>query len=378
MDLSKFITPTTLNNIVPQKLQTEGENFDTTDLIYLDSCDDVIAQPKDRIISPTDYAKIGKDLILSDSEIGALNKRSCPVYLRSNYLNYIGDCVDIIDEDGYVEKGTNNVHGYGICPSLHLDLQAVLSEIKNQPDMFSISSVKTDGFEQYHTIEFGEYPKSYVGRCKNIELEQLFKKGKISETGKTYSDFNIDYDNDYNCYFTPNSKKVYYYKGQKYVRVTSNFDMDEFMSGEDDAEYKGKNFIDDKGYSVDYFKEHGNIGLWVKVKPIVWKIKNWDELPREINPNGTGTAKYIDVRTEEAIMSGIPFDSTTWKDSPVRAYLNGYELSKNITSKSSLQGSSFLKDAFSVEMTKSRISRKKHLPKKNNIKSFSNEQDRTL
>lgn len=78
--------------------------------------------------------------------------------------------------------------------------------------------------------------------------------------------------------------------------------------------------------------------MWAEVQPIKWKIKNWDELPRSINPNGNGTAKTIYVKSEEGIMSGIPFypeygetEHTMWQNSPLRAIFNGYDLHEELS-----------------------------------------------
>lgn len=42
---------------------------------------------------------------------------------------------------------------------------------------------------------------------------------------------------------------------------------------------------------------------WFKVEPIIWIIRNWEDLPTVINPRGNGTAKYIDLKSEEGIMT---------------------------------------------------------------------------
>ena len=45
---------------------------------------------------------------------------------------------------------------------------------------------------------------------------------------------------------------------------------------------------------------------WFKVELIIWIIRNWEDLPTVINPRGNGTAKYIDLKSEEGIMT-LPF-----------------------------------------------------------------------
>ncbi len=91
-------------------------------------------------------------------------------------------------------------------------------------------------------------------------------------------------------------------------------------------------------FDGEYEPETGEVS-WAVVEPIVWNVRNWDDLPREINPKGTGKAKFIDIQTEEGILSGLPFyprcgdekgRDTMWQNSVIRAYLNGYNLHKEI------------------------------------------------
>ena len=68
------------------------------------------------------------------------------------------------------------------------------------------------------------------------------------------------------------------------------------------------------------------------MEPITWIIKNWESLPKEINPEGSGEAQAIELQTLEAINNGIPFcrvfrsNGAVWKDSIVRGYLNGLNI----------------------------------------------------
>lgn len=110
------------------------------------------------------------------------------------------------------------------------------------------------------------------------------------------------------------------YGGKKYVRVISK-------KYDNDSEYKDKTKAPEDGTP-----------MWAEVQPIKWKIKNWDELPRSINPIGNGTAKTIYVKSEEGIMSGIPFypeygktEHTMWQNSPLRAIFNGYDLHEELS-----------------------------------------------
>lgn len=87
---------------------------------------------------------------------------------------------------------------------------------------------------------------------------------------------------------------------------------------------------------------------------------NWDELPKEINPDGTGTAKTIEVISHSALLSGSYDD--IWQNSAIRAYLNGYNLHKEIDggngnklyknpTNHDFEGQGFLQEAFGISQT---------------------------
>lgn len=192
---------------------------------------------------------------------------------------------------------------------MRLNLSSIISARSASRDNFKVSTVTNErGDELYHTIEFGEYPKTYVGERLNAELEKAymyFEMGAVKPTGKKYTgrideSGNVVYHDEFE------------FRGQKYVRV-------KILNKEDGSFYSDGSKISS---SDDSF-------AWVKVEPITWKIRNWADMPREINPRGTGSAKYIDVRTEEAIAT-LPFypndrdnNITFWQNSTVRGYLNG-------------------------------------------------------
>ena len=119
--------------------------------------------------------------------------------------------------------------------------------------------------------------------------------------------------------------------------------------------------------------------MWVRVEPIVWKIQNWSELPKEINPNGNGVAEYIELVTEQAIIAGMNFYPTEddenaelWQNSTIRGYLNGINVN-NIKSNGNLEfgaphggdfsSGGFLQEAFDCELEKTNIFSQKAISK---------------
>ena len=199
----------------------------------------------------------------------------------------------------------------GLCPALHLNLSSVISARSASRD-FKIEPFKDKGGKTlYYTIEFGSYPQDKAKEAQ--ELERLFNAHRLTPTGKTYT----GYMNDDGSF---QQNPEFEYGGKKYVRVISK-------KYNGNSEYKDKTKAPENGTP-----------MWVEVQPIKWKIKNWDELPRSINPIGNGTAKTIYVKSEEGIMSGIPFypeygktEHTMWQNSPLRAIFNGYDLHEELS-----------------------------------------------
>lgn len=259
------------------------------------------------------------------------------LWLRSAYNRYN---VNYVNGDGdWNNKYTNN-RNVGLCPSLHYHLPSDISarsalrffkEQKNRDESkeleFDIREVK-DTREKtiYHTLKICEYPKTKVDENLSQILESLYHRGKLKEgiscTGRWYScNGQKENDKDYAGKHSPEFE----YQGNRYVRVISHPNDEE--SRYSDGTETGKD---------------GTV-RWVKVEPISFKIINWDEMPKNINPRGNGRAKYFDLRAEEAITSNIPFypdekdqNSTMWQNSSVRGFFNGIDV-RNIQSNGNIE-----------------------------------------
>lgn len=303
MDISKFIIPTKLDDAYLRK------NISTQDLVYLDAKNEVEKfSDIERITYPTDYA-VMNGVFLSESGDKFSKRKSCYQWLRSapfsNYSQYFVNIIDHLGKFGAYNVSTNIE---GLCPSLHLNISSVISAQKKSNKFFNIYDIVNNRNKKEHIIQFGEYPKTFVGEKKNKELENLYSLNKLSSTGKTYTG-----RMDQNGAVISHSE--FEHEGQKYVRVLTKKNND------------GIEYCDGTRAPKD-----GTL-LWVKVEPIEWKIKNWDELPEEINPIGTGRAKYIDVKAKDTIIAGIPFhvnfgmeNCSMWQNSVIRAFLNSYDL----------------------------------------------------
>lgn len=259
-DLTRFIIPVELDNTDQNQIRGD-KSFETKDLVFLDSDDEIgDLSNEERITSPTDYA-IANGAFQWWQGVSRTGKKGTSAYwLRSAYSK---------NEADFVSKDGSRVNLYvkrtqlGVCPALHLNLPSIISARRASRDFGKIAHVKdTDGKVIYHTIEFGEYPKTKA--ANSDELEKLFQEHKISATGKKYVGHIEDAGTGK---FTENLE--YEYLGQKYVRVKNN------------------RFEEGNWYS-DGQKVPGDGYVWIKVEPIAWRIRNWDEMPTSINPKGNG------------------------------------------------------------------------------------------
>ena len=338
-DFRSYILPTTIGNTDENQRMGNSE-FDTTDLIYLDSFDeqyDGKKKDKERRISATDYAQMNNAYTF-DSYTTRTGKQTTRAWLRSASNRY--DVYSVIGNGDWTITYTD-YRLAGLCPSLHYHLPSDISArsalrfLKGQKnrdeseelEQFDIREVKdTTGKTIYHTLQIGEYAKTKVDENLNRTLESLYHGGKIQEgivcTGRWYS--SNGQKESYKDYAGKHSPE-FEYQGQRYARVVS------YPKGEEDRYSDG----------TPYGKQ-GTI-RWAKVEPISFVIKNWDEMPKSINPKGNGRAKYFDLRAEEAITSNIPFypngddqNSTMWQNSSIRGFFNGIDV-RNIGSNGNIE-----------------------------------------
>lgn len=332
MNYLDFIIPTVLDN-QDQNRSSVNKMFHTKDLVWVDSHGEVSYMSYgEKITYPTDYAVMNN---VAMCKRGLLKRKPCCIWFRDKKDKYYVWTLD--EEDDFIAACVD-IDYIGLCPAMHLDVSAIVSANKTNPKLFKIDK----GIVLGHTIEFGTYPKTYVGKRQNRELEALFASNSLRPTGKTYT----------GCiqYKQLGSNPEFEYEGQKYVRVQINA------------------FSDDSEYSDGTEKLENYSYCWVKVEPIVWNIRNWEDMPKEINPSGTGTAEYIDVRTAEAITAGIPFypndedkNCSMWRNSTIRGWLNGINVN-NIQTNGNTQftapsggdftgKNNFLNEAFDMELT---------------------------
>lgn len=331
-DLRSRIIPTTIEDTCEDK-DIGNKRFKITDLIYIDSYDEQYNGEKtdeERRISATDYAKMNNVYIYDNYETRT-GRHTVSAMLRCSSSR---GSIAYVYASGQMDRNSVSNDFWGLCPSLHykfpsdISAQSALRFLKNRQirdEMeefeFDIREVKdVRGKTIYHTLQIGEYPKTKVDESLSGTLESLYHGGKIKEgissTGRWYSC--NGQQEGYKDYAGKHSPE-FEYQGNRYVRVIS--------------------YPNDDGNRYSDGTMTGEIGTvrWVKVEPISFVIKNWDEMPKSINPEGRGKAKYFDLRAEEAIISNIPFypddddpNSIMWQNSCVRGFFNGIDV-RNIT-----------------------------------------------
>jgi hypothetical protein len=339
-ELKDFIVRTRLGN-TDENQNTGNSAFDTQDYVFFETYEEVKnINAEECYVYASDYA-VMNGAFLGGQERGPKDRQSTWHWLRSADSEFY---VNGVFNDGSLNSSLADIESAGLCPALHLNLASVISARSASRD-FKIEPFKDkSGKILYHTIEFGSYPQD---KAKNSsELERLFNAHKLTPTGKTYTGY-MKEDGSFQ------QNQEFEYSGKKYVRVISK-------KYDNDSEYKDKTKAPENGTP-----------MWAEVQPIKWKIKNWDELPRSINPNGKGTAKTIYVKSEEGIMSGIPFypeygetEHTMWQNSPLRAIFNGYDLHNELNNGNgnkrykaginyNFKGKGFLQEAFDSSFTRS-------------------------
>ena len=340
VNLKDYIVKTLLEN-TDENQCTGNPAFDTQDYVFLESYDEIKDLSDDqRIVYPSDYA-VMNGATLEWEKRGPKDRQPTWYWLRSAYSDE--DLVYRVFYEGSVINNVPHFKSAGLCPVLHLNLLSVISARCASSLAFKIEPFKDkSGKVLYHTIEFGSYPQDKARNSS--ELEKLYNAHRLTPTGKTYTGY-MKNDGSFE------QNKEFEYGDKKYVRVISK----KYVGFE--SEYIDKTEASENG-----------IPMWAEVQPIKWKIKNWDELPRSINPNGKGIAKTIYVKSEEALLSGIPFypengktQHTMWQNSPLRAIFNGYDLHEELNNGNgnneyksdinyNMKGKGFLREAFDISL----------------------------
>lgn len=272
--------------IVPTKNKNPKTGVETEDLIYVDSKLD------ERAGFATDWA-LGIKFCTNEG------RKFTPFdSLRSHIPVGKNKPAEMIDSINYY----GNELGFSpLCTQL--DAQMVIEAQKSENNFKIVPEKNRHTGKVNNVIEFGSYPNSHVGPILNSKLTALWEKNKLVPTGKEHA-----------CCVRPDRSfgfPEFEYKGEKFTFLVERYSVVNVK----DIDNEGK-----------IRKEEQKERLhWYRVEPIQWEIENWDELPKQINPNGTGEAKTIKISTKESVMYWdlqTTFNPLNWEESPARAYLN--------------------------------------------------------
>ncbi len=311
--------------IVPQKVYDDDINkpkcIENNDKVIIFTADQL---PKKMAVKPTDYA------ILTGALLNPYDKNNRTTRVWLNFFDhYNKNNIWCTDFNGYYSESTCQETEIALQPMIDLDANKLASVWDNLRDCEIKTVCDENGNIKYRTINFGMYPKSYVGNELNSKLEKLYKESSLAlqKLDKAYpSILEWDQPKDKEQFkISENPSFFYVNDGNTYVRVCTN------------ESSIGANITMANG---DTLKNETGIYNWVKLEPIVWKILNWDSLPKAINSKGTGQTGVMSLISEQAIVAGVPFQNLDvvmtekfklnfWCNSCVRGFLNGYDMNSD-------------------------------------------------
>ena len=346
MDFSKLIEPAILTN-TSTKLKLTESDLITKDLVFLDSAKEIEDLPDlVRLPGVTDFALMNGANVDNFAEVLSHEYwlRSCEnIYTTDK--NYSVNFVDTMAN--FVGNRISSNENYTSCPkdirvTLHLNIEEAIKESVAGNLKFYKRFAPYSKDIQYYFTRLGNYPQSYVGDKLNEELTNLLNASKLKETGKTYTAFRG----------AKSAKlKEYEYNGHKYVWTLTTID----------SNYGGAKYSDGS-------KAEGCEIAWCRVEPIEFVVSNYNFLPKELNPKGNGTAKFVELRTSKIINSNLvfhtnPFEKNTnlWQNSTIRGYLNSINVNNIKENGNPLYGANgggdftnngFLQEAFNMGLVK--------------------------
>jgi hypothetical protein len=170
--------------------------------------------------------------------------------------------------------------------------------------MFKISKKRVADNKISHFINYGEMLFDNPQELSN-KLEMLFNNGNLSsELKATGKWFTSNGQENYRENFASRKNPIFEFNGERYARV---------------------------------YEKEGRKFSWHKVAPVSYEIRNWNELPKSINPKGTGTATEVELEAEVALISGIPFQwnmdlerPSDWDVSTIKWYLENIFLEESL------------------------------------------------
>ncbi|MCL2796577.1 MAG: DUF6273 domain-containing protein [Firmicutes bacterium] len=328
------------NNTTAGNINTIGDGVSTSDKIFLPSYYEV-SNASGMFYNLFDTAEKRQSRVSDFALANFAFSYNNASYMRMGYWwlrsAYSSSGVLGVNDDGRLgNTGISNYLYIGVRLALVFDLSTLSLDDGTTPAALVFGIGNWDGTDASYAasngvrtglpyVEFGEYPKTYVGDTLNATLNTAYNNGALQNsmtaTGKSYTvntiaDTSSWYGGNAANNWIPATAAEYSYGGSKYVRKLA------YRAYDCDAA-SVTSFIDGSSFvSGTYY--------WFMVMPIRWLIGNWAQLPASINPSGNGTATTMQLVASEELMAGVPFyhndtdaNYTLWANSTVRTYLNG-------------------------------------------------------
>ena len=136
---------------------------------------------------------------------------------------------------------------------------AIRPVLRSSAIFSQISTNRVRGYNGTEEVEYGEYPQYAVSSEMQDILEAEYTKGKMNETGGSYTFDSVKYP-DWTTGFKPVVYKEYAYQGKKYIRIKAS------------SSFMGLKFE----LSNECLYKDGDY-VWVEVSPVKWLIDNETE-----------------------------------------------------------------------------------------------------
>ena len=244
-----------------------------------------------------DHFNLAKELIeetmITSNDVSKISGEKAKVYIASEgeYYNFSKRSIDATDyafacglkpraelfPAALMLRDTRLTAAEVFCMNLGLDSLSTAPISDGSLGIMPMLTLNLEKFLKYKDsimangmVTLGEWPGVEMNLFSVVEeYERMYSNKEIQPTGNkwlgAYGELNDEYE----------------IKGKKYVRI--------------------KKPIQDKGI------REPSAPAWFCVKPIRWVIENWKDMPTEINPLGSGTAKNVVLRSERVLIAGLPY-----------------------------------------------------------------------
>ncbi len=323
--------------IVPTVVDEYGKN---KDWIYLPSCEELRGKygldATDLVFSTDgDYCHdywLRKTNSHNNNQIDSFHIRNgCVVFQTDVPQNYQAD--------------------YGVRPCMRFSVEEYLKFIQSlnhDEKRGYLPYYVTENERGYMCINFGQAPcrdlavnkknpvgarleKEYVKKQYYLDKNYLIHAvdlQKLSRLALKIFDKGLRNFNMYKFYPEEELRRM----PNTYYHKSYHFNKEEFTQRKQHLLYNQEYSINGVKFVRDGYRQ------WAPVRDLRWRILNWDNLPKSINPLGNETDDTIDLYCCQTV-NQMPYylDRTQdlaakrnlWQDSTIRGYLNGYDFLLN-------------------------------------------------